>query len=218
MRLPSDEIKKGLTRAPHRSLLRALGLSESDMELPFIGVANSFSEVIPGHIHLRSVAAAVKDGIRAAGGIPFEFGGIGICDGIAMNHEGMRFSLASREIIADEVEVMAKAHAFDGLVLIPNCDKIIPGMIMGALRVDIPAIVVSGGPMLAGDLDGDKVDLHDVFEAVGAGLTGRIDEERLRRLESCACPGCGSCAGLFTANSMNCLTEALGLALPGNGT
>ncbi len=218
MRLPSDEIKRGLTRAPHRSLLRALGLSESDMELPFIGVVNSFNEVVPGHVHLRSVADAVKDGIRAAGGVPFEFGGIGVCDGIAMNHEGMRFSLASREIIADEVEVMAKAHAFDGLVLIPNCDKIIPGMIMGALRVDIPAIVVSGGPMLAGDLDGEKVDLHDVFEAVGAGLTGRIDAKHLRRLESCACPGCGSCAGLFTANSMNCLTEALGLALPGNGT
>jgi dihydroxy-acid dehydratase len=148
--LPSDEIKKGVTRAPHRSLLRALGLSESDMELPFIGVVNSFNEVIPGHMHLRSVAAAVKEGIRAAGGVPFEFGSIGVCDGIAMNHEGMRFSLASREVIADEVEVMAKAHAFDGLVLIPNCDKIIPGMIMGALRVNIPAIVVSGGPMLQG--------------------------------------------------------------------
>ncbi len=216
--LPSDEIKKGVTRAPHRSLLRALGLSESDMELPFIGVVNSFNEVIPGHMHLRSVAAAVKEGIRAAGGVPFEFGSIGVCDGIAMNHEGMRFSLASREVIADEVEVMAKAHAFDGLVLIPNCDKIIPGMIMGALRVNIPAIVVSGGPMLAGDLDGGKVDLNDVFEAVGAALIGKIDLEYLARLEDCACPGCGSCSGLFTANSMNCLTEALGLALPGNGT
>lgn len=218
MALPSDEITKGITRAPHRSLLRALGLNAEDMKLPFIGVVNSFNEIVPGHMHLRSVADAVKKGIRAGGGIPFEFGGIGVCDGIAMNHEGMRFSLASRELVADEVEVMARAHAFDGLVLIPNCDKIIPGMLMAALRLDIPAIVVSGGPMMAGELDGEKVDLHDVFEAVGAGLTGQIDEERLGRLEECACPGCGSCAGLFTANSMNCLTEALGLALPGNGT
>ncbi len=218
MGLPSDEIKKGITRAPHRSLLRALGLGAEDMGLPFIGVVNSFNEIVPGHMHLRSVAEAVKNGIRAAGGVPFEFGGIGVCDGIAMNHEGMRFSLASRELVADEVEVMARAHAFDGLVLIPNCDKIIPGMMMAALRLDIPAIVVSGGPMMAGELDGEKVDLHDVFEAVGAGLTGKVDEERIGRLEECACPGCGSCAGLFTANSMNCLTEALGLALPGNGT
>jgi dihydroxy-acid dehydratase len=188
------------------------------MELPFIGVANSFNEVIPGHLHLRSVTAAVKEGIWAAGGVPFEFGGIGVCDGLAMNHEGMRFSLASRELIADEIEIMARAHAFDGLALVPNCDKIVPGMMMGALRVNIPAIVVSGGPMLAGDLDGEKVDLHDVFEAVGAALTGKITEEEVARIEACACPGCGSCAGLFTANSMNCLTEVLGLALPGNGT
>ncbi len=218
MDLPSDNIKKGVARAPHRSLLKALGLNDSDIERPFIGVANSFNEVIPGHLHLRQVAAAVKDGIWAAGGVPFEFGGIGICDGIAMNHEGMRFSLASRELIADEIEAMAKAHAFDGLVLIPNCDKIIPGMIMGALRVNVPAVVVSGGPMLAGELEGEKIDLNSVFEAVGAALTGKISQEQVDRIESCACPGCGSCAGLFTANSMNCLTEALELALPGNGT
>ncbi len=218
MGLPSDNIKQGIARAPHRSLLKALGLNDGDLRKPFIGVANSFNEVIPGHLHLRQIAAAVKDGIWAAGGVPFEFGGIGICDGLAMNHEGMNFSLASRELIADEIEAMARAHAFDGLVLIPNCDKIIPGMVMGALRVNIPAIVASGGPMLAGELEGEKIDLNSVFEAVGAALTGKISEERLARIESCACPGCGSCAGLFTANSMNCLTEALGLALPGNGT
>ncbi|MBI5869619.1 MAG: dihydroxy-acid dehydratase [Actinobacteria bacterium] len=218
MELRSDDITKGIIRAPHRSLLKALGLSDREMGLPFIGVANSFNEVIPGHMHLRSVTEAVKEGIWAAGGVPFEFGGIGVCDGLAMNHEGMRFSLASREIIADEIEVMAMAHAFDGLALVPSCDKVVPGMMMGALRVNIPAIVVSGGPMLAGDLDGTKVDLHNVFEAVGAALTGKMSEAELTRLEDCACPGCGSCAGLFTANSMNCLTEALGLALPGNGT
>lgn len=188
------------------------------MGLPFIGVANSFNEIIPGHMGLRQVTEAVKAGIWAGGGVPFEFGGIGVCDGIAMNHEGMRYSLASREIIADEMEVMSRAHALDGLVLVPNCDKTVPGMMMGALRVNIPSIVVSGGPMLAGDFQGKPVDLHDVFEAVGAALTGNLDEAGLRGMEDCACPGCGSCAGLFTANSMNCLTEALGLALPGNGT
>ncbi len=218
MVLPSDDIKKGITRAPHRSLLRALGLGDREMELPFIGVANSFNEIIPGHLHLRSVTNAVKQGIWAGGGVPFEFGGIGVCDGLAMNHEGMRFSLASRELIADEIEVMARAHAFDGLALVPNCDKIVPGMMMAAVRVNIPAIVVSGGPMLAGDYEGEKIDLNTVFETVGAVLTGKKDEEELKRIEGCACPGCGSCAGLFTANSMNCLTEALGLALPGNGT
>ncbi|MHB1362135.1 MAG: dihydroxy-acid dehydratase [Thermoleophilia bacterium] len=216
--MKSDDIKKGVTRAPHRALLRALGLGGREMELPFIGVANSFNEVIPGHTHLRGLTEAVKQGIWAAGGVPFEFGSIGVCDGLAMNHEGMRFSLASRELIADEIEVMSMGHAFDGLVLIPNCDKIVPGMMMGALRVNIPSVVVSGGPMLAGDLRGAKVDLHNVFEAVGGVLTGKIGEEELEELESCACPGCGSCAGLFTANSMNCLTEALGLGLPGNGT
>ncbi|MHB1326364.1 MAG: dihydroxy-acid dehydratase [Thermoleophilia bacterium] len=216
--MKSDDIKKGITRAPHRSLLRALGLGDRELGLPFIGVANSFNEVIPGHLHLRSVTEAVKQGIWAAGGVPFEFGGIGVCDGLAMNHEGMRFSLASRELVADEIEVMARAHAFDGLALVPGCDKVVPGMMMAALRVNIPAIVVSGGPMLAGDLNGQKIDLHNVFEAVGAALMGKISEEEVLRMESCACPGCGSCAGLFTANSMNCLTEALGLALPGNGT
>ena len=216
--LPSEAIKKGITKAPHRALLKALGLNDSDLERPFIGVANSFNEVIPGHLHLRSIADAVKAGIWAAGGVPFEFGGIGVCDGIAMNHEGMRFSLASRELIADEIEVMARAHAFDGLVLIPNCDKIIPGMLMGALRVNVPTIIASGGPMLAGERSGSKVDLHDVFEAVGAYITGKIGDDEIAELEGCACPGCGSCAGLFTANSMNCLTEALGVALPGNGT
>ncbi len=215
---PSDAIKKGVDRAPHRALLRALGLGDRELGLPFIGVANSFNEVIPGHLHLRSITDAVKAGIWAGGGVPFEFGGIGVCDGIAMNHEGMRFSLASRELIADEIEVMARAHAFDGLVLVPNCDKIVPGMMMGALRVNVPAIVVSGGPMLAGDLAGEKIDLHNLFEAVGAVITGKMSREELTRIETCACPGCGSCAGLFTANSMNCLTEVLGLALPGNGT
>jgi len=218
MKLRSDDIKKGITKAPHRALLKALGLGDRELGLPFIGVANSFNEIIPGHLHLRSVTEAVKSGIWAAGGVPFEFGAIGVCDGLAMNHEGMRFSLASRELIADEIEVMARAHAFDGLALVPSCDKVVPGMMMGALRVDIPAIIVSGGPMLAGDLDGQKIDLHNVFEAVGGALTGRISEEEVTRMENCACPGCGSCAGLFTANSMNCLTEALGLALPGNGT
>jgi dihydroxy-acid dehydratase len=218
MALRSDEITKGITRAPHRSLLKALGLSDREMDLPFIGVANSYNQVIPGHMHLQSVVAAVKEGIWAAGGVPFEFGGIGVCDGLAMNHEGMRYSLASREIIADEVEVMARAHAFDGLALVPNCDKIVPGMMMGALRVNIPSIVISGGPMMAGEVDGRKIDLHDVFEAAGAALTGGMSEADLKQVEDCACPGCGSCAGLFTANSMNCLTEALGLALPGNGT
>jgi dihydroxy-acid dehydratase len=218
MALKSDEITKGITRAPHRSLLKALGLSDREMELPFIGVANPYNQVIPGHMHLQSIVDAVKEGIWAAGGVPFEFGGIGVCDGLAMNHEGMRFSLASREIVADEIEVMAKAHAFDGLVLVPNCDKIVPGMMMGALRVNIPSIVVSGGPMMAGEVGGKKIDLHDVFEAAGSVLAGAMSEAELEQVEDCACPGCGSCAGLFTANSMNCLTEALGLALPGNGT
>lgn len=218
MSLPSEEVKKGAARAPHRALLKALGLSDKEMERPFIGVANSFNEIIPGHTHLRTITDAVKAGIWDAGGVPFEFGGIGVCDGIAMNHEGMKYSLASRELIADGVETMARAHAFDGLVLVPNCDKIVPGMLMAAVRLNLPAIVVSGGPMLAGEVDGRKVDLHDVFEAVGAGIAGELDEGKLKALEDAACPGCGSCAGLFTANSMNCLSEALGMALPGNGT
>jgi len=216
--MKSDAIKEGIERAPHRSLLRALGVTDQEMGRPFIGVINSFSEIIPGHAHLRRIAEAVKEGVRMAGGVPFEVNTIGVCDGLAMNHPGMKYSLASRELIADSVEVVAQAHAFDGLVLIPNCDKIIPGMLMAAARLNLPAIVVSGGPMLAGSLDGRAVDLADVFEAVGAVARGEMDEAQLDRLERVACPGCGSCAGMFTANTMNCLTEALGMALPGNGT
>ena len=193
--------------APHRSLLRALGCTEREIDQPFIGVINSFNEIIPGHIHLRQVADAVKAGIGAAGGTPFECSTIGVCDGIAMNHPGMKFSLPSRELIADSVEVVAQAHAFDALVLIPNCDKIIPGMLMAAARLNIPTIVVSGGPMLAGRLDDKLVDLNDVFLAVGAVTRGEMAEEELERLERVACPGCGSCSGMFTANTMNCLTE-----------
>jgi len=214
----SDVVRRGVERAPHRSLLRALGCTEREIDQPFVGVINSFSEVIPGHIHLRQVADAVKAGIRAASGTPFECSTIGVCDGIAMNHPGMKFSLPSRELIADSVEVVAQAHAFDALVLIPNCDKIIPGMLMAAARLNIPTIVVSGGPMLAGRLDNKLVDLADVFMAVGAVTRGEMTEEELEQLERVACPGCGSCAGMFTANTMNCLTEALGMGLPGNGT
>ena len=214
----SDEMKKGLSRAPHRSLFKALGFLDAELERPLIGVANARSEVIPGHMHLDTVTAAVKDGIRLAGGTPLEFGVIGVCDGIAMNHPGMKYSLASRELIADSVEVMARAHPFDGLVLVTNCDKIIPGMLMAAARLNIPTVMVSGGPMLAGRFDGQKVALSAVFEGVGACQAGRMSETDLYRLEEEACPGCGSCAGMFTANSMNCLAEALGLAPPGNGT
>ena len=214
----SDTIKQGVERAPHRSLLRALGITDDEMRRPFIGVINSFSEIIPGHIHLHQIAQAVKEGVRMAGGVPFEVNTIGICDGIAMNHPGMKYSLASRELIADSVETVAQAHSFDGLVLIPNCDKIIPGMLMAAARLNLPTIVVSGGPMLAGYLDGRAVDLSDVFMAVGAVARGEMTEAGLERLERSACPGCGSCAGMFTANTMNCLTETLGLGLPGNGT
>jgi dihydroxy-acid dehydratase len=214
----SDVVRRGVERAPHRSLLRALGCTEREIDQPFVGVINSFNEVIPGHVHLRQVADAVKAGIHAAGGTPFECSTIGVCDGIAMNHLGMKFSLPSRELIADSVEVVAQAHAFDALVLIPNCDKIIPGMLMAAARLDIPTIVVSGGPMLAGRLGSKLVDLADVFMAVGAVTRGEMTGEELGRLEEVACPGCGSCAGMFTANTMNCLTEALGMGLPGNGT
>jgi dihydroxy-acid dehydratase len=214
----SDVVKQGIERAPHRSLLRALGCTDQEMEQPFVGVINSFNEAIPGHSGLRQIADAVKAGIRMAGGTPFECNTIGVCDGLAMNHPGMKYSLASRELIADSVEVVAQAHAFDALVLIPNCDKIIPGMLMAAARVNVPAIVVSGGPMLAGRLDGRAVDLADVFMAVGAVTRGELSEAELARLEQAACPGCGSCAGMFTANTMNCLTEALGMGLPGNGT
>jgi dihydroxy-acid dehydratase len=214
----SDAMKMGIEKAPHRSLFKAMGYTQEELERPIIGVANSVNDIIPGHVHLDKIAAAVKAGIRMAGGTPVEFATIGVCDGIAMNHDGMRYSLASREIIADSVEIMATAHPFDGLVLIPNCDKIIPGMLMAALRLNIPALAVSGGPMLAGRIGGKPVDLISVFEAVGTVKAGRMNASELFALEEQACPGCGSCAGMFTANSMNCLTEALGLGLPGNGT
>lgn len=215
----SDIIKKGLEKSPQRSLLRAVGLKNEDFKKPFIGVVNSFVEIIPGHIHLQKFANIVKQSIREAGGIPFEFNTIGVDDGIAMGHIGMRYSLPSREIIADSVEIMVEAHQFDGIVCIPNCDKIVPGMLMGALRTNIPTIFVSGGPMKAGKTpDGKIVDLVSVFEGVGAYKAGNISKEELEELEIYGCPGCGSCSGLFTANSMNCISEALGLALPGNGT
>jgi len=214
----SDAVKRGVERAPHRSLLRALGCTDREIDQPFVGVINSYNEAIPGHMGLRQVADAVKAGVRMAGGTPFEINTIGVCDGLAMNHPGMKYSLASRELIADSVEVVAQAHAFDALVLIPNCDKIIPGMLMAAARLNLPAIVVSGGPMLAGHLDGQAVDLADVFVAVGAVTRGEMARAELDRLERAACPGCGSCAGMFTANTMNCLTEALGMGLPGQGT
>jgi dihydroxy-acid dehydratase len=217
-KLKSDIVKGGAARAPHRSLLRAVGLTDREIEQPFIGIVNSFSEVIPGHVHLRSVSEVVKGGVRSAGGTPFEVNTIGVCDGIAMGHLGMKYSLPSRELIADSVEIVAQAHAFDALVFIPNCDKIIPGMLMAAARLNIPAIFISGGPMLAGRLAGKKVDLNTVFMAVGKVSTGEMSETELEELERIACPGCGSCAGMFTANTMNCLTEALGMALPGNGT
>ena len=214
----SDAVKKGVERAGHRSLLRAVGCTDEEMNRPFVGVVNSYSEVIPGHIHLRSIADAVKAGIRMAGGSPFEFNTIGVCDGIAMNHLGMKYSLASRELIADSVEVVAQAHAFDALVFIPNCDKIVPGMLMAALRLNVPCIFVSGGPMLAGKHRGNDVDLNTVFMAVGKYAKGELSADDLEAIERAACPGCGSCAGMFTANTMNCLTEALGLALPFSGT
>jgi len=211
-------MKKGLERAPHRSLFKALGLTDEEIERPMIGIANSANEVIPGHLHLHQLSDAVKAGIRIAGGTPLEFFTIGICDGIIMGHEGMKYSLSSRELIADSIESMAMAYPFDGLVLIPNCDKIIPGMMMAAARLNIPTILVSGGPMLAGAFQGREVDLATVFEAVGKVKAGGMTLNLLKELEGCACPGVGSCAGMFTANSMNCLSEVLGLALPYNGT
>ena len=218
----SDVVKKGIERAPHRSLLRALGCTRAEIEKPFIGIINSFSEIVPGHIHLRDIAEAVKAGIKSGGGVPFEVNTIAVCDGIAMNHPGMKYSLPSRELIADSVEVVVEAHAFDALVFIPNCDKIVPGMLMAAARLNLPAIFISGGPMLAGSWasrDGVKrVDLISVFEAVGKVARGQTTEVELEQLEEIACPGCGSCAGMFTANTMNCLIEALGIGLPGNGT
>ena len=214
----SDVIKRGVDRAPHRSLLRAVGLTDRDFDKPFIAIANSYVDIVPGHAHLQEFARTVKEAVREAGGVPFEFNTIGVDDGIAMGHEGMRYSLPSRELIADAVETMVRAHWFDGLICIPNCDKITPGMLMGAARCNIPTIFVSGGPMAAGRLNGQAVDLISVFEGVGALQAGRIDEAQLRAIEAAACPGCGSCSGMFTANSMNCLSEALGIALPGNGT
>jgi len=214
----SDQSKKSIEKAPHRSLLKANGLTDEEIARPFVGVVNSANEIIPGHIHLHKVAEAVKAGVRMAGGTPMEFPVIGICDGIAMNHAGMKYSLPSREIIADSIELVAMAHAFDALVFIPNCDKVVPGMLMAALRLDVPCVVVSGGPMLAGTLRGKAVDLISVFEGVGKVKAGTMTAAELVELEGCACPGAGSCSGMFTANSMNCLTEALGLGLPGNGT
>ncbi|MEA2014338.1 MAG: dihydroxy-acid dehydratase [Thermodesulfobacteriota bacterium] len=214
----SDLMKKGLERAPHRSLYKAMGYTDEELNRPMIGVVNSANEIIPGHIHLNMIAEAVKAGIRISGGTPVTFPTIGVCDGIAMGHIGMKYSLASRELIADSIEIMATAHPFDGLVMVTNCDKIVPGMLMAALRLNIPSIVVSGGPMMAGKFNGKPVDLISVFEGVGEVKSNRMDEKALKFLEDCACPGCGSCSGMFTANSMNCVTEALGLGLPGNGT
>ena len=216
--LISNRVKKGVERAPHRSLLRALGLTNKELDQPFIGVVNSYNEIIPGHTHLRQIAEAAKAGVRSAGGTPFEVNVPGVDDGIAMGHIGMRYSLPSREVIADAVECMAVAHAFDALVFVTNCDKIVPGMLMAAVRLNLPCIFVSGGPMLAGRWQGQAVDLATVFQAVGLVSKGELSEEELGRLEEVACPTCGSCAGMFTANTMNCATEALGLALPGNGT
>ena len=212
---------KGIARAPHRSLFKAMGFTDREISQPLIGIANSANELIPGHMHLDNIVKAVKSGVSMAGGTPLEFSTIGVCDGIAMNHKGMHYSLASRELIADSIEVVATAHPFDAIVMVPNCDKIIPGMLMAAARLNIPAIFISGGPMLAGmhpDKKGKKIDLITVFEAVGAVQSGRMTEDQLLAIENAACPTCGSCAGMFTANSMNCLTEAIGLALPGNGT
>jgi dihydroxy-acid dehydratase len=215
----SDEVKKGFQRAPHRALLRACGLSDADIDKPFIGVANSFCQVVPGHVHLDQVARVVKEAIRAAGGVPFEFNTIAVCDGVAMGHTGMKYSLASREIVADSVETMVRAHCFDGLVCIANCDKIVPGMLNASVRLNIPTIYVSGGPMKAGKAsDGRAVDLISIFEGVAQFKIGKITQAQLDELEATGCPTCGSCSGMFTANSMNCLAEAIGMALPGNGT
>jgi len=210
----SDAVKRGPERTPHRSLLKACGYTDAQMKKPFIGIVNSYCEIVPGHNHLQQIARAVKDGVLMAGGTPFEFNTIAVCDGIAMGHEGMRYSLCTRELIADTVECMARAHAFDALVFIPNCDKIVPGMLMAAARLNLPSIFVSGGPMLS--LDGK--DLNSAFEAVGGYMAGKVTQEELCAIENDACPTCGSCSGMFTANSMNCLTEAIGLGLPGNGT
>ncbi len=215
----SDKIKSGVERAPQRALLKAMGYSDSQLKKPLVGIVNSFNEIVPGHIHLKDISGAVHDGVLAAGGTPAEFNVIGICDGLAMGHEGMKYSLSSREVIADSVECMVRAHCFDALVFIPNCDKIVPAMLMAAARLNIPSVFVSGGPMLSlSDGCGNSLDLNSAFEAVGAYKAGTIDEDQLAAIEDSACPGCGSCSGMFTANSMNCLSEALGMALPGNGS
>ena len=214
----SDLMKDGVSRLPHRSLLKALGVTDSEMKKPFIAVVSAASDYVPGHMHLQGLAQAVKDGIRNAGGIPFEFNTIGVCDGLAMNHKGMRYSLASRELIADSIEVMLTAHPLDGAVFIPNCDKIVPAMILAAARMNIPAIFVSGGPMSSGHVLGKRIGLSETFEVVGQYADGKVTDEELMEWENKACPTCGSCSGMYTANSMNCLTEAVGLALPFNGT
>ena len=216
--MKSDIVKKGIEKAPHRALFKAMGYTDEEIRRPLIGVVNSRNEIVPGHIHLDRIAEAVKAGIRMAGGTPVEFGSIGICDGIAMGHIGMKYSLASRELIADSCEAMGLAHSFDGMVFIPNCDKIVPGMLMAAARINVPSVVVSGGPMLSLNRKGVQLDLNSVFEAVGAYKAGMMTEEEVCEYEDHACPGCGSCSGMFTANSMNCLTEVLGMGLPGNGT
>ena len=214
----SDTVKKGVERTPHRALLKAVGVTDEDMGKPFIGIANAWNDIVPGHKHLRELAGRIRQGIREAGGVPFEFGVIGICDGIAMGHEGMAFSLPSREIIADSVEVMTEAHRFDGIVMLGTCDKIVPGMLMAALRMNIPCIVVTGGPMLPGRLDNKDITLITAFEGVGGVQAGKISPDELKRIEDTCCPGCGSCQGLYTANTMACMTEALGLSLPGCAT
>jgi len=216
--LRSDKIKHGVERAPHRSLLKALGLTDRDLDKPFIAVVNSFTSIVPGHIHLNRIAEAVREEVRSAGGVPFDFNTIAVCDGLAMGHEGMRYSLPSREVIADSVEIMVQAHRFDGMVLITNCDKVTPGMLMAAVRLDVPSIVVTGGPMLSGVMDGVKVGFATVSEAVGEVTAGKMSEEELKRLEDVACPGCGSCNGMFTANTMACLSEAMGMTMPGCAT
>lgn len=214
----SDQMKAGVTRIPHRSLFKALGLTDEEIRRPMIGIVNSQNDIIPGHLHLNDIVEAVKAGVRMAGGTPFQFPAIGVCDGIAMGHQGMKYSLISREHIADSVEIMAMAHPFDALVFVPNCDKIVPGMLMAALRLNIPSIFVSGGPMMPGYYNGKKLTVSNAFEAVGAAGANKINEKDAKEVEDYSCPGCGSCAGMFTANSMNCMTEVIGLGLPGNGT
>ncbi len=214
----SDLMKEGATRAPQRSLLKALGLTDEEIKRPFVAVVNSKSDYIPGHKHLNDISEKVMDGIRNAGGVPFEFNTIGVCDGLAMNHKGMKYSLCSRELIADSIEVMLTAHPLDAIVFIPNCDKIVPGMLLAACRLNLPAVFVSGGPMMPGEYKGERFGLSEMFEYVGAHAAGKINDDELREYENHACPTCGSCSGMYTANSMNCLTEAIGMGLPGNGT